>query len=341
MRDRRSATRRATLELLAVAGAGLGPAAHGHHSEAAFDMESMVALQGTVTEFAWRNPHVYFKLRATDASGGPVEWEIETGATPLLIRSGWSPSSLGVGERINVRAHPARDAARRYAILISLDKADGTVLQQTVANSSATAAATSIAGVWKGNLAYLADLAQGFEAMPTTPAGAAAQASFDVNSENPAARCIPYPTPATILVSGFFLTRIELGQQTVTIHNEWFDAERTVHMDGRAHPDSGERAAQGHSIGRWEGDTLVVDTARFADHRSPYQTGVPSGARKHVVERYTLSEDGRSLRVEFMLEDPEFLAAPFSGTVEWIYRPDLELFQFNCDPDVSSQYVPR
>jgi hypothetical protein len=330
----------ALLVIAATAALG-GVSSEAHHSEAAFDMDAVVAFRGTVSEFSWRNPHVYFRVSTTDAAGHAIEWEVETGATPLLARSGWTRDSLRVGDEIAVRGHPARDRKRLYTILISLDKADGTTLQQTVANSAATAAATSLAGVWKGNIAYLADLAQGFDAIPLTPAGAAAQATFDVNAENPAAACIAYPTPATILVSGFFLSEIELGVDIITIRNEWFDVERTVYMDGREHPADSERSLLGHSIGWWEDDTLVVDTRGFADHRSPYQTGVPSGPRKHVVERYTLSDDGRSIAVEFMLEDPDFLAEPFSGSAEWIYRPDLDFFAFDCDPDVSSQYVPR
>jgi hypothetical protein len=304
-------------------------------------MEAVVAFRGTVTEFAWRNPHVYLKVQTSDASGAPIEWEIETGATPLLIRSGWTRDSLQVGDEITVRGHPARDRDRRYTILIALDKTDGTTLQQTVTNSAATASAASLAGTWKGNLAHLEDLAQGFRAIPLTPAGAAAQAAFDVNVENPAAACISYPPPATIVVSGFFLSQIELSDDVITLRNEWFDTERTIYTDGRQHPDPAERTLLGHSIGRWEGRTLVVDTRNFADHRSPYQTGVPSGPRKHVVERYTLSDDGRSVAVEFTLEDPDFLAEPFSGSAEWIYRPDLEFFEFDCDPAVSSQYAPH
>jgi len=312
-----------------------------HHSEAAFDMEAVVAFSGTVTEFAWRNPHVYFKVRTTDTAGREIEWEVETGATPILSRSGWTRDSLQVGEEISVRGHPARDRDRRYTILISLDKADGSTLQQQVTNSAATASATSLAGIWKGNLANLEDVAQGFRSIPLTVAGAAAQAAFDVNVENPAAACTPYPPPATIVVSGFFLSQIELGDDVVTLRNEWFDTERKIYTDGRDHPDASQRALLGHSIGWWEGDTLVVDTRNFADHRSPYQTGVPSGPRKHVVERYTLSDDGRSIAVEFMLEDPDYLAEPFGGSMEWIYRPDLEFLEFDCDPDVSSQYAPR
>ena len=312
-----------------------------HHSEAGFDVETVVAFQGTVTEVAWRNPHVYVRVQAATDSGGTAEWEVETGGIPLLERSGWHRDSLQPGDSVTVRGHPAREPGRAYALLLSLEKADGSVLQQQVTNSEATDTATSLAGTWKGNLANLEDLSQGFRSIPLTPEGAAAQAAFDVNTEHPAASCIPYPTPAVILGSGFWLSQIEPSRDVVTIRNEWFDVERTIYMDGRDHPEGGERTIQGHSIGRWEGDTLVVDTTNFADHRSPYQTGVPSGSQKHVVERYTLSEDGSRILVEFTLEDPQYLSEPFSATVDWIYRPDLDFFQFNCDPDVSSQYVPR
>jgi hypothetical protein len=321
--------------------AGLARPAAAHHSEAAFDMESVVAFRGTVTAFNWRNPHVYIEVEADSGSGNPTRWQIETGATPLLARSGWSPNSLAIGEQIAVRAHPARDPSRQYSILIALEKTDGTVLRQVVTNSEATAAADSIAGVWKGNTASLADLAEGFESMPATPKGAAAQASYDVNVENPAASCVAYSTPAIIVASGFFLSKIELREDAVVLRNEWFDAERIIYTDGRGHPTDGERTVQGHSIGHWEDGALVVDTTLFADHRSPYQTGVPSGARKHVVERYALAPDGRTMAVDFTLEDPEYLAEPFTGHVEWVYRPDLQFFRFGCDPAVSSEYVPK
>jgi len=113
-------------------------------------------------------------------------------------------------------------------------------------------------------------------------------------------------------------------------------------MDGRGHPTDGRRFVTGHSIGHWQGDVLVVDTRLFADHRSPYQIGVPSGARKHVVERYRLGEDGTRLTVEFMLEDPEFLAEPLTHSRELLYAPELEINEFGCDPETTRRFViPR
>ncbi len=112
-------------------------------------------------------------------------------------------------------------------------------------------------------------------------------------------------------------------------------------MDGRGHPATGERFHEGHSIGRWEAETLVVDTANFADHRSPYQNGIPSGAQKHVIERYRLLEDGTRLIVEFVLEDPEYIAEPMTHARELIYSPQMKMVRFDCDPEVTKRFLPR
>lgn len=65
-----------------------------HHSEAAFDTGTVIAFEGTVRRFVWRNPHVYIYVETIDTDGRSIEWEIETGATPILMRSGWTPDSL-------------------------------------------------------------------------------------------------------------------------------------------------------------------------------------------------------------------------------------------------------
>lgn len=311
----------------------------GHHSEAAFDSDTVVAFTGTVTNFSWRNPHVYIDVATTLANGQQIEWQVETGATPLLARSGWSQDSLAQGDEVTVRAHPSREPERRYALLLSLEKEDGTVLEQALRDAESTASAADLSGVWKGSPPGYGGFLQQFDSIPLTAKGAAARDRYDMFTENPAAGCIAYPSPS-IVVAGFaFLTEIEVDADVVVMRNEWFDAERTIFMDGRAHPVGGERTIQGHSIGWWEDETLVVDTTHFADHRAPYQNGVPSGAQKHVIERYTLTEDGRRIQIDILLEDPEYLAEPFTTTVEWNYRPDLRLLRFDCDLAVSSQFA--
>jgi hypothetical protein len=84
---------------------------------------------------------------------------------------------------------------------------------------------------------------------------------------------------------------------------------------------------------------LVIDTANFGDHRSPYQIGVPSGGLKHVVERYRLSEDGTHIDAEFTLEDPEYLTEPMVHSRQLIYSPHLEMLHGDCDQESSSRFL--
>jgi hypothetical protein len=102
-------------------------------------------------------------------------------------------------------------------------------------------------------------------------------------------------------------------------------------MDGRDHPDPSERFAMGHSIGWWQDDQLVVDTANFEDHRSPYQIGVPSGGQKHVIERYRLAVDGSYMDAQYILEDPEYLARPMLSYRLLLPAPHLEMIYGKCD----------
>jgi hypothetical protein len=135
-----------------------------------------------------------------------------------------------------------------------------------------------------------------------------------------------------------FVNEIQLGDETILIRSEFFDSDRTIYMDGRAHPGNEARTLQGHSIGRWEDGVLVVDTVQFEDLRSGNGGGVPSGARKHVVERYALSDDGTHVVIDIFLEDPEYLAEPFTATLEWNYAPEFELYRYDCDPETSSRF---
>lgn len=79
---------------------------------------------------------------------------------------------------------------------------------------------------------------------------------------------------------------------------------------------------------------LVVETAQFSDHpfgNSP--RGLPSGAEKHVVERFRLNPDGLALTYEFTLEDAEYFLSAHSDSVQWLYQGDAELDTGECGLD--------
>ena len=315
----------------------------GHHSYVHIDRNSVVAFEATVLDFQWRNPHIYFRVETVDDNGERVEWQIETGSTPILAHSGWSADSLEPSDVISLRAHPERGTGRRYAVLQSLTKQDGTVLRQGILPSHATETTTDISGIWKSRfepgapIEVLSALFADFKGVPLTEAGQASIAIYDHDRDNPTAVCSGYGLLAG-LTSPHYLNEIEILDDRVIIRDEWFDAERIIYTDGREHPVGGERARLGHSVGHWDGDTLVVDTRLFAPHRSPFGIGLASGVDKHIVEHYSLNDDGRSLTVEVFLESPEFLADSFSGTLNWDYTPDFEFYRYDCDPEVATRF---
>jgi hypothetical protein len=311
-----------------------------HHSRAPFDMDRIQAFEGTVIRYQWRNPHVYLTVR--DASDR--EWLIETDATPVMQRSGWSRDSFSVGDTVSVRLRPDKNAAKAHGLLVSVAGADGKPMASMNRGTNTGIeftgeVATSLAGVWSGERLKSFGSFRDFSNLPLTTAGAAARDRYDP-SQNPVARCIPWPAPFFMLANGLYLTEVELEDDSAIIRNEFYGMERIIYLDGREHPAEGKRTNQGHSIGHWEGGTLIIDTTLFADHRTPIpNSGIPSGPRKHVTERLTLSDDGETVLVEFVLEDPDYLAESLSGQVTWHYAPHLELINIACEPDIARQYL--
>jgi len=328
-----------------------------HHSDAGLDMQSFTTFEGTVTEFSWRNPHVYIGVEALSEDGGAGEWAIQTSAVNTSARMGWSADSLVPGDRVRAKVHPAINGTP-YGLLESIEKADGSQLGSTfystsgeprLAAADSDARATSLEGKWLADGEKLVDYPGGFDGffraeMTLNDKGRAAQAAYDeLSLENPESTCVGRPTPGMILSTVIYPIEISFqpDAETITLRSEFFDDLRTVYMDGRPHPDSTVRVAGGHSIGRWEDDVLVVDTRNFNDHRSPYQIGVPSGGQKHMVERFQLINDGAGAVIEFTLEDPEFLGAPLYHSREMIYAPHMQMSAFNCDETSTSRFVPR
>jgi len=324
----------------------------GHHSDAALDMNSVLTFEGVVIEYSIRNPHAYFTAETINDAGETVEWTVQMASALTIGRRGWTRTTLSVGDRVKVGVRPARDG-RPYGLLVSVERAGRPVVTPPGAAPATppTAATTNtLEGVWIVDRASRGtDYPGGLDQLmirdlTLTEKGQIAEAAYSQNDpDNPELACMTKPTPGGIVYTDLYPMEIEFieDEQIVMIRSQYFDQERTVYMDGRRHPDIGRRTHEGHSIGRWEGDVLVVDTTNFADNRSPYQNGIPSGAQKHVVERYRLHEDGTRLSVEFTLEDPEYIAGQMTHTRNLLYSPHLEMTPFNCDLEATRRYLPQ
>jgi hypothetical protein len=146
-------------------------------------------------------------------------------------------------------------------------------------------------------------------------------------------RTNPYPWK-------FAMSYTAKGLSHIYILHELMDAgaHRVVYMDGRPHPKDLLPTWLGHSIGRWEGDTLVVDTVGFNDKFWFDRRGTPHTEQLHIIERYTRPNYG-TLVNNVTLEDPGTLSHPVNLTFRArLMRPDREtgvgdLMEFICNED--------
>ena len=152
-------------------------------------------------------------------------------------------------------------------------------------------------------------------------------------------QCFPAGIPM-IMTRVWPIAMVQLPTVLYMVSN-FNNSFRQIFLDGRDYsdPDYVIYTYNGESIGHWEGGTLVVDTIGYADHREGNALGLPSGEGKHTVERFTLNEDGASLRYEILLEDAQYLAEPVSYAVDWEYRPALEPSSEACDLDVARRFL--
>ena len=104
---------------------------------------------------------------------------------------------------------------------------------------------------------------------------------------------------------------------------------RTIYMDGRSHPTNLTPSYYGHSIGWWEGDTLVVDSLGFNEGFWWDRRGLPSTEQLHFLERFTRL-DAQNMRYEFTVDDPGAYTAPFGGTLNIRASNGTELFEYIC-----------
>ena len=104
---------------------------------------------------------------------------------------------------------------------------------------------------------------------------------------------------------------------------------RTIYMDGRSHPTNLRPSYYGHSIGWWEGDTLVVDSTGFNESFWWDRRGLPHTEQLHFVERFTRI-DAQNMRYEFTVHDPGAYTKPFSGSLNIRATMGTELFEYIC-----------
>jgi hypothetical protein len=340
----RIAVSQAALGAAAMLGAA---AALAHHSFAPhFDSSKPVSISGTVTEYEARNPHSYVHIAAADENGKTQEYVCESHGVTQLTRNGITPEMLKTGTQLRVQGSLSRHSPY-MCFFDSVEFADGNAFSVNGAPGSARpavaarAARRDIFGTW-----LLAPIANRSTSGPQpmmqylTEAGQKAVAAYDPFKDDPVFRCDPVAIRRVWGAPGTPLEIVRDGNDIV-LHHEWMDVRRVVHMNRKEHPKDGPRSSLGHSIGRMEGDTLVIETANYSEGvlnqyvETPGQPtkGLLHSAALTSVERLHLDAARQRLVVEIDLVDPEFFTQPFNRSTAEYAPTDLAIVPFNCSPE--------
>jgi hypothetical protein len=313
-----------------------------HHSATEYDYGRIVEVEGSLVELKWQNPHVRFKVRATDAQGKPVIWDIEGSSLSVLRRTNATPDNLHAGDRIKVAGEPSKRAPNRMYALHLL-QADGTELvfhpgmrprwrDAAVGSASTwfdagkpTNASAGIFRVWSSKLDdpepfWLANY-------PMTESARRIAAIWDPVNDTVTKDCEPKGMP-TIMEQPYPMEFVR-QKDAILLRMEEYDTVRTIYMSDKVSRASLPKGLLGRSTGKWEGASLAVRTDGVT---WPYldTTGTPLSPGATLVERFTPRADGARLHYTLTITDPEFLTAPVELKRSWVARPNDAVKPYNC-----------
>ena len=349
---------------------------HGQLSfSATYDDDRQVRLEGVVTHVDWVNPRVYLRVNVRDATGVLTNWAVEVGHLSDLERSGWSATTVRPGDVVVITGHPATGAApRAFARVVTLKRTGAQVFGVAARTPSPSSgpvprwpdgrvrlgAPPGQKGYWgvpsaralvEGNAAkvpmdadgLLTDLSDADRVAPFLPWAKAVYLyrQRTLLADDPIGRCIPPGGPRQFHSAvGFqFVEQPELGRILVLLgggNRNW----RVIYTDGRpvGQPAEAVPSYYGYSVGRWEKDTLVVDSVGYNERFWMTNGGLPHTDALRLVERFTRT-DLNTLRYEVTVDDPRTYARPWTGswTIQWV--PGQEMPEYFCEENAEATFL--
>jgi len=308
-----------------------------HHSQSMFDTSKEILIKGKVVRFEWKNPHMYLFVETVGEDGKKQVIQGEGLAITQALVDGLHQKDLPPGALVVVRANPNRKESGNTVRLLDVTTQDGEIHPFYAANSKTRTLtpAASLAGNWAPSRQSMTAAWGVIARWPITPAGRATQ------KENKAdGLCYVEPTPFLATLDELRTIRVTRNEVVFHFNNSGDDAVRTVRLNA-THAANVKPSRFGDATGKWEGGTLVIDTIAFEPNPSGLFVNIPSSARKHTVERLTLTDDRIRLRYETTVEDPVYLEKPASFTMLWDHRPDLKTSPRSevCDPAIARRYL--
>ena len=329
---------------------GASAAVSAHHSVSTiFDTTKMVETAGTISTLSWSNPHVKFTLAVPAGDAAAEVWNVELTSLTNLRRAGLQGQLLNVGDAVRVAGNPARTTKKLlYAQNILLADGEEVVLEQGATPrwsqrvlgrggpsgpGDPSKPELGIFRVWSSPRDQPLLLPEDVEPLfdygrfPLTASARAAVAAFDRVKDSPILNCVAKGMP-TAMEQPYPMEFARSGEDIV-LRLEEYDASRSIHMAPGATDDGQPATKLGYSIGRWEGDTLVVKTTRIS---WPYfdVVGIPLGRTAETVERFTPSKDGARLDYVLTVTDPATFTQPVTLTKFWVWYPQMKVEPYKC-----------
>ncbi|MFL2553586.1 MAG: DUF6152 family protein [Candidatus Rariloculaceae bacterium] len=317
-----------------------------HHSMSEFDRSVIEEVEGVVSQVSWKNPHVLLELINTDENGAEQVWYLEAGAVSSQRRKGLTGDEISVGDEVLIAGWPStrRD---NYIQGNHVLLPDGVELLVGGAREPRWATETlgSDRNVFDPELVTAATGNGIFRAWSQGPgmawfftgrsnyqlneAAATAVAEWDDIADNPIMECIG-PGMPSLMGNPYPMEFAQVGDN-IELRFEEFDSLRVIHMgDNVADPETIPPSKLGYSVGRWEGETLVVDTSRISWHYFN-RSGAPQTPNVRVNERFTVQENGNRLEWIMTVDEPATLAEPFVFEGHFIWKPGEEIHPYECE----------
>lgn len=320
--------------------------ASAHHAFVThYDPTESLEIQGSVAEFNLRSPHSFLFVDVNGKDGEIQRWEIELASLAHLRRMGLDANTFEPGDAITVRAMPNRMPGNPLVFGTGFVTEDGRTFGEILAPSD-TSQRQAIAGVEALEGRWQAPFPEPTTRSPfrLSPVGLAAWENYDPQL-SPANLCEPISMPGIYYAP--YLNDIEINEGEVIFYHEVYSMSRTIPLNGsprRAEPSG----VLGVVSGRIEGEQLIVESRDYpasawglaiAVGTNGAGADVPSSAQKTVIERYSASEDGRTLTVEYTVDDPVYLSEPYTSSINLTrVADDAPMYDYVCELESAERF---
>ena len=321
-----------------------------HHSVAGiFDSNIQLIIEGTVTDVAWRNPHIHFTIETTD-NNEAVSWDVEITSLSTLRRREITSNFIEIGDKISVAGNPSRSGNNEIYVRnillpngseIILESSSSSVfdnqsiigLSQLERLGDGSSPEKGIFRVW--STAIDAGTGLWLSKYPLTENARKVREEFNPVKDGITANCRAKGMP-TIMEQPYPMEFIQQANGNILINLEEYNTTRVIHMTADIKKSSQEKSRLGISYGKWEGSDLVIKTTNI---NWPHfdRDGIPLSEEVEIIEYFTLSEDGSRLDYRMHLTDPINFTSPIVlGSEEgkhWLWYPEIKVEPFNCIVD--------